>query len=379
MGDIEIEIVRESCRKFAAEELWPNSKAWEQQRRIPRSVYREMGAELGLFGMTVPSEHGGAGADYVIYAVAMMEIAAGNAAVSTVMGGQNSVGCMPLLNYGSPEQQRRYLPGMIAGEIMSAFALTEPHSGSDAANLRTRAVRNGKEWILNGAKQFITGGSTSDIAFVFAVTDPAAGRRGISAFIVPTDTPGYVVSRVEEKMGQHASDTCELALNEAVVPDDALLGNEGEGYKIALSNLEGGRIGIAAQCVGVARKALELARNYAQERTAFGKVISAYQGVSFRLADMATSVAAAEQLLIHAASLKSAGAKCLREVSMAKLFASEMAERVCSDAVQTLGGNGYISDYHVERLYRDIRVAKIYEGTNDIQRLVIAREMGLQS
>jgi alkylation response protein AidB-like acyl-CoA dehydrogenase len=338
-----------------------------------------MGGELGLFGMTVPSERGGAGADYVAYAVAMMEIAAGNAAVSTVMGGQNSVGCMPLLNYGSAAQQQRYLPRMISGEIMSAFALTEPHSGSDAANLRTRAVRRGNQWVLNGTKQFITGGSTSDIAFVFAVTDPAAGRKGISAFVIPTNIPGYIASRVEEKMGQHASDTCELALNEIVVPEDALLGNEGDGYKIALSNLEGGRIGIAAQCVGVARKALELARDYAQERTAFGKVISAYQGVSFRLADMATAVAAAEQLVIHAASLKSAGVKCLKEVSMAKLFASEMAERVCSDAIQTLGGNGYIRDYHVERLYRDIRVAKIYEGTNDIQRLVIARELGLKS
>jgi alkylation response protein AidB-like acyl-CoA dehydrogenase len=370
------ELIQDNCRRFAESVLWPCSKTWETQRNIPRSVFERMG-EMGLFGMTVPAEAGGGGADYVAYAVAMMEIAAGNAAVSTIMGGQNSVGCMPLLNYGSDEQKSRYLPAMISGKVMSAFALTEPQSGSDASNLTTRARRHGKGWVLNGTKQFITGGSTSDIAFVFAVTDPAVGRRGISAFIVPTDTAGYSVSRIEEKMGQHASDTCELVLKDLELPDNAMLGQEGDGYRIALSNLEGGRIGIAAQCVGVARQSLELARAYAQERKAFGKTISAYQGVSFRLADMATALSAAEQLVFHAASLKSAGVKCLKEVSMAKLFASEMAERVCSDAIQTFGGNGYMKDYDVERLYRDVRVGKIYEGTNDIQRLVIAREMGL--
>jgi len=333
-----------------------------------------MGA-LGLFGMSVPADRGGAGLDYVAYAAAMMEIAAGNAAASTIMGGQNSVGCMPILAYGSEAQIDHYLPGMISGEVMSAFALTEPQSGSDASNIKTSARRTAAGWVLNGSKQFITGGATSDIALIFALTDPEAGKRGISAFIVPTAASGYSVARVERKMGQHASDTCELHLENVEIPADAMLGQPGEGYRIALSNLEGGRIGIASQCVGIARKALELAVSYSRERQAFGKPISNYQAVSFRLADMAASVAAAEQLVFHAAGLKSAGAKCLAEVSMAKLFASEMAERVCSDAMQTLGGNGYMADYDVERLYRDVRVGKIYEGTNDIQRLVIAREL----
>lgn len=366
--------VREACRKFAKEQLWPNSRVWEAEGRVPREIYRAMGA-LGLFGMTLPPEQGGAGMDYVAYAGAMIEIAAGNGAVSTVMGGQNSVGCLPLVNYGSEGQIERYLGRMISGEVMSAFALTEPQSGSDASNIKTRAIRKDGRWTLNGAKQFITGAATSDIAIVFAVTDPNAGKRGVSAFIVPTDTPGYRVTRVERKMGQHASDTCELLLDGVELDDDALLGKEGEGYRIALSNLEGGRIGIAAQCVGMARAAFELALRYAGERKAFGKEIIGYQAVAFRLADMATSLEAAEQLVLHAATLKSQGQKCLKEVSMAKLFASEVAERVCSDAMQTLGGNGYICDYDVERLYRDVRVGKIYEGTNDIQRLVIAREL----
>lgn len=282
---------------------------------------------------------------------------------------------MPILNYGTTAQIDKYLDKMIAGQVMSAFALTEAESGSDASSIKTTAKRHGDGWVLNGRKQFITGGSTADIVFVFAVTNPELGKRGISAFIVPTDARGYSVGRVEKKMGQSASDTCELVLDDVVVPGDAILGEEGEGYRIALSNLEGGRIGIAAQCVGMARKSLELAVSYARERKAFGKSIAAYQGVSFRLSDMATSLAAAEQLVLHAAALKSSGVKCLKEVSMAKLFASESAERICSDAIQTLGGNGYIAEYDVERIYRDVRVAKIYEGTNDIQRMVIAREL----
>lgn len=370
----EIQQIRETCRKFAEDVLWPCSRDWENEARIPRNIFSRMG-DLGLFGMTVPAERGGAGVDYVAYAVAMMEIAAGNGAVSTIMGGQNSVGCMPILNYGSAALIEKYLARMIAGQVMSAFALTESESGSDASSIRTTAKRNGDNWVLNGRKQFITGGSMADIAFVFAVTNPELGKRGISAFIVPTDARGYSVGRVEKKMGQSASDTCELVLEDVVVPGDAILGEEGEGYRIALSNLEGGRIGIAAQCVGMARKSLELAVSYARERKAFGKSIAAYQGVSFRLSDMATSLAAAEQLVLHAAALKSSGVKCLKEVSMAKLFASEAAEQICSDAIQTLGGNGYIAEYDVERIYRDVRVAKIYEGTNDIQRMVIAREL----
>lgn len=366
--------VRETCLRFAENTLWPRSRDWEAKGAVPRNIYEEMGA-LGLFGMTVPTEHGGAGADYVTYAVAMIEIAAGNGAVSTVMGGQNSVGCMPISKYGSSAQIQRYLAPMIAGKMISAFALTESASGSDASTLRTTAKRVAGGWVLNGSKQFITGGSTADITLVFAVTNPGAGKKGISAFIVPTNETGYTVSRIENKMGQGASDTCEIVLDNVAIPDDALLGTEGEGYRIALSNLEGGRIGIAAQCIGMARKALQIAIDYAQERKAFGKSIAEYQGVAFRLADMATSLAAAEQLVLHAASLKSAGMKCLKEVSMAKLFASETAERVCSDAIQTLGGNGYMADFEVERIYRDVRVAKIYEGTNDIQRMVIAREL----
>ncbi len=374
MLSMEFQHIKETCRRFSQDVLWPQSKAWEENGRIPRDVFRQMGA-LGLFGMTVPSEFGGIGVDYVAYAAAMMEIAAGNGAVSTIMGGQNSVGCMPILTYGSQAQIARYLPPMITGEVMSAFALTEPQSGSDASSIRTKARRTQAGWVLNGTKQFITGGATSDIALVFAQTNPDAGKRGISAFIVPTDAPGYTVARVERKMGQHASDTCELLLQDVEVEATAMLGAEGDGYRIALSNLEGGRIGIAAQSVGMARKALELAVAYSRERQAFGRQISSYQGVSFRLADMVTAVTAAEQLVFYAARLKSERASCLAEVSMAKLFASEMAERVCSDAMQTLGGNGYMADYDVERIYRDVRVAKIYEGTNDIQRMVIAREL----
>jgi alkylation response protein AidB-like acyl-CoA dehydrogenase len=264
---------------------------------------------------------------------------------------------------------------MARGEILCAFALTEPQGGSDAGSLRTRAVRRGDGWALEGTKRFITSGSTADLALVFAVSDPAAGRRGISAFIVPTDHPRYMVARVEKKMGQNASDTCEIVLDQVDLPGDALLGREGEGYRIALANLEGGRIGIGAQCVGMARAALERATSYAQERVTFGKPIAEHQGVAFRLADMATELAAAEQLVLHAAALKSAGRPCLKEASMAKLFASEMAERVCSDAIQTLGGYGYMVEYEVERIYRAARGAKIYEGTNDIQRLVISRAL----
>ncbi|HUI19212.1 MAG TPA: acyl-CoA dehydrogenase family protein [Alphaproteobacteria bacterium] len=370
----EHELIRDTTREFARKALAPRSAAWEAAGGFPREVLREMG-KLGLMGMTVPQEWDGAGADYIGYAVALMEIAAGDGALATIMSGHNSVGCMPILEYGSDAQREQYLKPMARGEMLSAFCLTEPQGGSEASNLRTRAEPHGNGWRLNGRKQFITSGATADLALVIAVTDPAAGKRGISAFLVPTDNRGYRVGRIEKKMGQNASDTCEIILEDAILPADALLGKEGQGYRIALGNLEGGRIGIGAQCVGMARAALERAVAYAKERMSFGKPIAAHQGVAFRLADMATSVAAAEQLVLHAAALRSAGRPALREASMAKLFASETAERVCSDAIQTLGGNGYMVDYEVERIFRGVRGAKIYEGTNDIQRIVISRAL----
>ena len=367
-------LIRDTARAFARERLAPFAAEREAAATIPREVIREMGA-LGLMGMTIPAEWGGAGTDHVSYALALAEIAAGHGAVSTVMSGHNSVGCQPLLRYGTAAQKERWLRPMARGEMLSAFCLTEPQGGSDASGLRTRARRHGQGWRLDGTKQFITSGQTADIALVFAVTDPEAGKRGISAFLVPTDTPGYRVLRREKKMGQNASDTCEIAFESLELPADALLGREGEGYRIALSNLEGGRIGIAAQCIGMARAALERAIAYAGERVTFGRKIIEHQAVAFRLADMATSLAAAEQLVLHAAALAGAGEPCLQEASMAKLFASEMAERVCSDAIQTFGGAGYMVEQEVERIYRDVRGAKIYEGTNDIQRLVISRAL----
>ncbi|MFI5400775.1 MAG: acyl-CoA dehydrogenase family protein [SAR324 cluster bacterium] len=372
--DRDQEAIRAAAREFAQARLAPHSADWERAGALPREVLKEMGA-LGFMGMTVPQHWGGTGADTVGYALALMEIAAGDGAVSTIMSGHNSVGCMPVLEYGSDAQRERYLRPMARGEMLSAFCLTEPQGGSDAAHLKTTARRHGRGWTLSGRKQFITSGSIADVALVFAVTDGQAGKRGISAFLVATDRPGYRVGRIEKKMGQNASDTCEIVLEEMDLPPDALLGREGEGYKIALSNLEGGRIGIASQAVGMARAALELAVKYARERVTFGKPIVQHQGVAFRLADMATGVAAAEQLVLHAAALRSAGRPSLKEASMAKLFATEMAERVCSDAIQTLGGNGYMEAYGVERIYRAVRGSKIYEGTNDIQRLVVAREL----
>ena len=368
----EQEMIRDTAREFARKHLAPFSAEWERSATFPRAALREMGS-LGFLGMTVPAEWGGVGTDYVAYALALEEIAAGDAAIATVMSGHNSVGCMPLVAFGTMEQKEKYLRPMAAGTALSAFALTEPTGGSDAGALRSRAERRGDVYVLNGTKQYITTGRNADFCLVFASTDPAKGKRGISAFIVDTRNPGYRVGRVEKKMGQNASDTCEIQLDSLEVPVADRLGAEGQGYRIALSNLEGGRIGIAAQAVGIARAAYELALAYAQERRSFGKVIYEYQAVSHRLADMATHILAARQLVLHAAALRSHGRPCLTEASMAKLFASEMAERVCSDAVQTFGGAGYIADCGVEQLYRAVRVTRIYEGTNDIQRLVISR------
>ena len=370
----EQELIRATARDFARANIAPHSAEWERNATFPRETLKAMG-QLGFLGMTVPPEWGGAGADYVAYALALEEIAAGDGAISTVMSGHNSVGCMPILEYGTPAQKERHLRPLARGEKLSAFCLTEPESGSDAAAIKTRAERRGDRYVINGSKQFITSGKNADVALVFAVTDPSAGKRGISAFIVETNAPGYRVVRVEKKMGQNASDTCEIHFENLEIPVDSQLGKEGQGYRIALSNLEGGRIGIAAQSIGMARAAYEIALAYAQERTSFGKPIIQHQAVAFRLAEMATGVEAARQLVLHAAALRSAGRPCMAEAAMAKLFSTETAERVCSDAIQTLGGNGYMQDYNVERIFRAVRGAKIYEGSNDIQRLVISRTL----
>jgi alkylation response protein AidB-like acyl-CoA dehydrogenase len=370
----EQEMLREAARRFAAERLAPTAAERDRTGAFPEAELAEMGA-LGFLGMTVPEEWDGAGADHVGYALALEEVAVGDGAVSTIMSVHNSVGCAPVLRFGSPEQKERFLKPMARGEMLGAFCLTEPQAGSDASALKTRARRDGNGWVLDGAKQFITNGSTADVAIVFAVTDPDAGKKGISAFLVPTETPGYRVARVEDKLGQRCSDTCAIALEECRVEADLMLGAEGEGYRIALANLEGGRIGIAAQAVGMARAAFEHAAAYARDRTSFGKPIAEHQAVAFRLADMATRIEAARQLVLHAAALRDAGRPCLKEASMAKLYASEMAEAVCSDAIQVHGGYGYLSDFPVERIYRDVRVCQIYEGTSDIQRMVIARQV----
>jgi butyryl-CoA dehydrogenase len=367
-------MIQSAARDFAQRRLAPNAAEWERAGAFPRELIGELG-RLGLMGVTVPPAWDGTGADYVAYALALEEIAAGDGAVATVMSGHNSVGCMPVLEYGTEAQKEKYLRSMARGETLCAFCLTEPQGGSDLSTLRTHARRAADRYVIRGTKQFITSGKTADLAVVIAVTDPGAGTRGLSAFLVETGTPGYRVGRVEKKMGLNASDTCEVFLEDMMVPADALLGEEGQGYRIALSNLEGGRIGIAATAVGMARSALELAVAYAKDRRTFGKPISQHQGVAFRLADMATQLEAARQLVLHAAALRNAGQPCLTEASMAKLFATEAAERICSDALQTFGGVGYIDEAGVERIYRCARGSKIYEGTNDIQRIVIGRAL----
>ncbi|WP_322026739.1 acyl-CoA dehydrogenase family protein [Burkholderia sp. BCC1977] len=367
-------MIRDAARAFATEVLAPNAAQWDHDAHLPDAVVAQLG-ELGLLGMIVPQELGGAYTDYVAYALAMEEIAAGDAACATMMSVHNSVGCGPILGFGTPAQKDRWLAEMAAGRIIGAFCLTEPQAGSEAHNLRTRAeLRDGK-WVLNGAKQFVTNGQRAGVAIVFAMTDPEAGKRGISAFLVPTDTPGFIVGKPEKKMGIRASDTCPITLDNCAIPEENLLGNRGEGLKIALSNLEGGRIGIAAQALGIARAAFDKARRYAGERVQFGKPIAEHQAIQQKLADMATQINAARLLVHHAAKLRTAGLPCLSEASQAKLFASEMAERVCSDAIQIHGGYGYLADYEVERHYRDARITQIYEGTSEVQRMVIARQL----
>ncbi|KVX13567.1 acyl-CoA dehydrogenase [Burkholderia ubonensis] len=367
-------MIRDAARAFATEVLAPNAAQWDRDAHLPDAVVAQLG-ELGLLGMIVPQELGGAYTDYVAYALAMEEIAAGDAACATMMSVHNSVGCGPILGFGTPAQKERWLADMAAGRTIGAFCLTEPQAGSEAHNLRTRAeLRDGK-WVLNGAKQFVTNGQRAGIAIVFAVTDPDAGKRGISAFLVPTDTPGFFVGKPEKKMGIRASDTCPITFENCAIPEENLLGARGEGLKIALSNLEGGRIGIAAQALGIARAAFDKARRYAGERVQFGKPLAEHQAIQQKLADMATQINAARLLVHHAAKLRTAGLPCLSEASQAKLFASEMAERVCSDAIQIHGGYGYLADYEVERHYRDARITQIYEGTSEVQRMVIARQL----
>ncbi|KEQ02767.1 acyl-CoA dehydrogenase family protein [Pseudorhizobium pelagicum] len=366
--------IREMARRFAQERLAPGAARRDRERGFPRDELQEMGT-LGLLGMLVPEVYGGSDTGTLAYAAAVEEIAAADGACSTIMSVHSSVGCVPILKFGTEAQKQDFLPRLACGAWIGGFALTEPQAGSDASNLRTHARRIGNHYVINGTKQFITSGKNAQMIIVFAVTDPDAGKRGISAFIVPTDTPGYQVVRVEEKLGIHGSDTCQIAFDDMRIPIELRLGEEGDGYRIALANLEGGRIGIAAQAVGMAQAAFSAARDYARERTAFGSPIVDHQAVAFRLADMATQIEAARQLVWHAASLREAQMPCLSEASMAKLFASEMAERVCSDAIQIHGGYGYMADYPVERIYRDVRICQIYEGTSDVQRIVIARHL----
>jgi hypothetical protein len=366
--------IRDTLRAFAQEQLAPNAARWDREHHFPRAELSALG-ELGVLGIVVPERWGGAGLDYVSLAVALEEIAAGDGSVSTIVSVQNSVVCGPINAFGTDAQKERFLVPLARGEELGCFCLSEPHVGSDAGAIATRAQRDGDCFVLNGVKQFITTGKNADVAVVFAVTDKAAGKKGISAFLVPTTTPGYVVARVEEKLGQRASDTAQIVFENCRVPAANLLGSEGQGYRIALANLEMGRIGIAAQAVGMARAAFDAALAYARERTSFGKALVAHQAINFKLADMATEIEAARQLAWHAAALRDAGQPCLKEASMAKLFASEMAERVCSAAIQVHGGYGYVTDFPVERIYRDVRVCQIYEGTSEIQRLVIGRAL----
>ncbi|HKS88614.1 MAG TPA: acyl-CoA dehydrogenase family protein, partial [Stellaceae bacterium] len=369
----EQKLLRDTAREFARNELVPHAAEWDREARFPKDALAELG-RLGFLGMLVPLEWGGAGADHVGYAVAVEEIAAGDGATSTIMA-VNALCCGIVVQYGSEEQKRRFLAPMAKGDMLAAFCLTEPQAGSDAAALKTRARRHGNRWVLSGTKQFITSGSTAKVAIVFAVTDPAAARKGITAFLVPTETKGYQVARLEKKLGQRASDTAQLVFEDLELTPDLMLGAEGEGYKIALANLEGGRIGIAAQAVGMARAAYEAALAYAQQRESFGQKLFAHQAVAFRLADMATQLAAAHGLVLDAAERRDAGEPALMAAAMAKLFASEMAEKVASDAVQIHGGYGYVEGFPVERIWRDVRVCQIYEGASDIQRLLIAREI----
>ncbi len=366
--------VQEAVRAFAQAEIAPHAAAWDKSHQFPKAALRGL-ADLGCYGVAVPTEWDGAGLDYLALAVILEEVAAADGATSTIVSVNNCPVCSILMAFGNADQKERFLKPLARGDMLGAFCLTEPHVGSEAGGLRTTAVRDGDHYVLNGVKQFITSGKHGDVAIVMAVTDKAAGKKGISAFLVPTATPGYTVARLEDKMGQHASDTAQILFENCRVPAENLLGEEGMGLKIALSGLEGGRIGIASQAVGMARAAFDAALTYAKERQSFGQPIFQHQAVQFKLADMATQIEAARQMIWHAAALKDAGRPCLKEAAMAKLLASEMAERVCSDAIQIHGGYGYVSDFPVERIYRDVRVCQIYEGTSEVQKILIGRAL----
>src|SRR5512133_4206021 len=368
------EMIRDAVRAFAQEQLWPNAARWDKEHYFPREAHRGLAA-LGAYGICVPEEFGGADLDYLTLALVLEEIAAGDGGTSTAISVTNCPVNAILMAYGNAAQKKQWLEPLAQGQLLGAFCLTEPHVGSDASGLRTTAVKEGDVYVINGVKQFITSGQNGDVAIVIAVTDKGAGKKGMSAFIVPTSAPGYVVARLEDKLGQHSSDTAQINFDNCRVPVENLIGQEGEGYRIALGALGGGRIGIAAQSVGMARSAFEVALAYAKERQSFCTAIFTHQAVGFRLAECATRLEAARQLIWHAASLRDAGKPCLKEAAMAKLFASEMAEKVCSVAIQTLGGYGVVNDFPVERIYRDVRVCQIYEGTSDVQKIIIQRNL----
>jgi butyryl-CoA dehydrogenase len=368
------QMIRDALREFSQQQLLPNAATWDRERQFPRKALVQL-AQLGAFGVAVPEEHGGAGLDYLALAIVIEEIAAGDGGTSTIISVNNCPVCSIGMAYANDAQKTQWLQPLARGDMLGAFALTEPHAGSDASALRTTARRDGDHYVLNGVKQFITSGKNADVCIVMAVTDKAAGKRGISAFWVPTNTPGYIVARVEDKLGQHSSDTAQILFEDCRIPAANRIGDEGMGYKIALSGLEGGRIGIAAQALGMARAAFDAALAYAKDRESFDQPIFEHQAVQFKLADMATQIEAARQLIWHAATMKDAGLPCLKEAAMAKLFASEIAEKVCSDAIQIHGGYGYLADFPVERIYRDVRVCQIYEGTSDIQKILIGRAL----
>jgi butyryl-CoA dehydrogenase len=368
------EQIRDAVRTFAQEQLWPNAARWDQQRYFPKEAHQGLAA-LGAYGICVPEELGGANLDYLTLALVLEEIAAGDGGTSTAISVTNCPVNAILMRYGNAAQQKQWLTPLAQGDMLGVFCLTEPHVGSDASALKTSARKDGDGYVLNGVKQFITSGQNGSLAIVIAVTDKGAGKKGMSAFIVPTATPGYQVARLEDKLGQHSSDTAQINFDNCRIPAENLIGAEGEGYRIALSALEGGRIGIAAQSIGMARSALEFAIDYAKQRESFGQTLFSHQAVGFRLADCATQLEAARQLTWHAAALRDAGRPCLKEAAMAKLFASEAAEFICSAAIQTLGGYGYVKDFPLERIYRDVRVCQIYEGTSDIQKIIIQRAL----
>lgn len=378
MHDIEFSeeqrMIRDMARDFSKTELAPNAVTWEKAGWLDDGMLKQMG-ELGFLGMVVPEEWGGSYIDYTCYALALEEISVGCAATGAVMSIHNSVGCTPILNWGTEEQKKEWIPQLASGQTLACFCLTEPQAGSEANNLRTKAVEDGEHWVLNGSKQFISNAKRAGLAIVFAVTDPELGKKGLSAFLVPTDTPGFEVERMEQKMGLRASDTCAISLVNCRIPKANMLGPRGKGLALALSGLEGGRLGIAAQAVGIARAAFEAALIYARERVQFGKPIAEHQSIANMLADMHTQINAARHMILYAARLRTAGLPCLSEASQAKLFASEMAEKVCSKAIQIHGGYGYLEDYAVERHYRDARITQIYEGTSEVQRILIARQL----